>query len=123
MSDALADTRFTGAIVAEFLNSIKTAQNSGLGADCIAFAYGDNGTRKMRLFVVDLFMTNVCPADFAENVIAYPAEFKEDLCIAALGLLRDRPTHKDLLARYTDGEYELQDDEDENTITGWDLEV
>jgi hypothetical protein len=110
VSHVFQDDRFKNAIIAEYMSSTEFDGTGGFNLECVVYAY-EGDVLAMREFVVDTYLMYSDGDTMQEYIEDYPAEFTQDLCIAALKMVKEGKTSKDLLEKHTKGEYELQDDE------------
>jgi hypothetical protein len=113
VSEALGNDKFKHAIIAEYVSSIESEGNLGFDLECFEYAYYEHSDWPMRCFMVDAFLVDPDLDNIGEIAQEYPTQFMQDLCIAAVKLLKAGMKKNDLLKNHANGEFELQGNPDD----------
>jgi hypothetical protein len=109
VSDVMQDNTFKHFIIAEFFTGVESKVNKGFWTKSVRYAFGSAGTDSLREFVVDACLSDFRPSWFTTYRLSFPAAFLNALLAAALEALKAiKPTPRELLRKYTKGEYKIE---------------
>jgi hypothetical protein len=109
VSDVMKDDTYKHLIIAEFFTGIDSKVNKGFWKKSVRYAFGSAGTDSMRELVVDVYLSDFRPSWIRDHKESFPAAFLDALLMAALEALRaTKSTPRELLRRYTKGEYKIE---------------
>jgi hypothetical protein len=111
------DDSFKHAIIAKFVSSVESGDNAGLGYHSIFYAYEEERWEvdSMPQFIVDACLMHPDFDAMDELFEEFPTDFTKELCLRAMRLVKgdNKMKSKDLLNKYTGGEYMVEGDQDD----------
>ncbi|KAH7085333.1 hypothetical protein BKA63DRAFT_559969 [Paraphoma chrysanthemicola] len=112
VSVILKDTKFRYALIAEYVHAVVNESHPGFWLASVKYAFEENSSPSMRSFVADAFLANMEPDWFHNESHEFPTSFTHYLCRSILQSLKDKVKDGELLQAHTNGEYELEENDD-----------
>ncbi|KAF1843705.1 uncharacterized protein K460DRAFT_342150 [Cucurbitaria berberidis CBS 394.84] len=105
----LKDWNFMYAIIAEYIGTMEDGSNAGFWVSSTKYAFEDENIKSMQIFVIDAFLVYMRDDWFETWASKFPPTFTHAVCGTVLGAIVEKESSKDLLARHTHEQYELEE--------------
>ncbi len=117
VSSVLKDRNFRYAIIANCVSLMKDNNNTGFWVDSIEYAFVCENINSMRKFILDSFVTTTNGRVFGMWEADFPDPFVRALCVYMMRSKKRKKTFGALLAKYTDGRYVFEGQEEGKCIS------
>jgi hypothetical protein len=117
VATVIQDIGFQQALAAEHITDVQSGINPGFMSTAIEYAFGEEGTKTMRKFVIDMFLAE--GKSHVADFLDYHGQKLPNLFLSQIGAtvlrVENMPTIEEVLDEHTGGQYEIQKDADVDT--------